>query len=135
MSKIYPAFILLIMLALLTIVLFNADKIDGEPPPIEQQVITCQATAFNAYGTDSNGIDYGPGYVIVSSYSDIPLYSLLEIDQYGEGQVMSKSVGLEKHEIMVWYNAPSKIDMFGRQTVQVRVLGDGDRPHQSKQGG
>jgi len=136
MRKLIPAFIfMVIMLAILTIALFNADKIDGEPPTANQplisqtsKTITCQATAFNAYGVDSNGIDYGPGYCIVSSYSDIPLYSLLEIDQYGEGQVMAKSAGLEKNEILVWYNAPSKVDMFGQQTVKVKVMEKGDMP-------
>ena len=60
MNKIYPAFILLIiLLALLVIVLFNADRIDGELPPRERQVqvVTCTAIAFCQYGVDKNGID------------------------------------------------------------------------------
>jgi len=122
------------MLALLTAwaVIFYVSNLDDRPVPAiaqqSKQILTMQAMAFCSYGWDANGIDYGPGYVVVSSYSDIPLYSLLEIDQYGEGQVISVSEGLATNEILVWYNAPSKIEMFGRQTVKVKVMEKGDMP-------
>jgi len=113
-------------------VIFYARSLDDKPvrPAIKpsEQIATMQAAAFCSYGWDENGIDYGPGYVIVSSYCDIPLYSLLNIDQYGEAQVIRKSEGLEKNEILVWYNAPSKVDMFGQQTVKVKIRGKGDKP-------
>jgi len=122
------------MLAILFQVLICADKIDSESPakpPIPQQVqiIKVQATAFNEYGYDANGIDYGPGYVVISSQSEIPLYSLLDIDVYGEAQAIGVSDKLAKDEVKLWYNAPSKIPMFGEQTAYVRVLEKGDMPH------
>lgn len=116
-------------------VYFYADEIDAQPVEIKQempapaeQIIICRAEAFNVYGHDANGIDYGPGYVIISDKSEIPLYSLLEIDQYGEGQAIGISSELDKDEIRLWYNAPSKVPMFGRQTVQVKIKEKGDRP-------
>lgn len=118
-----------------SVVYYYADEIDAQPveaqqetPASAEQIIICQAEAFNAYGHDANGVDYGPGYVIISDQSDIPLYSLLEIDQYGEGQAVSSSAELAKDEIRLWYNAPSKVPMFGRQTVQVKVKEEGDKP-------
>ena len=135
MNSIKPTILILILLIITAyFVLANADKIDCIIPETEtepqqsEQILTLQATAFNAYGWDENGIDYGPGYCIVSSYSDIPLYSLLEIDQYGEGQVIATSDTLKANEIQVWYNAPSKVGVFGTQTVQVKILGKGDIP-------
>ena len=134
-----PTILILILLAVTAyFVLINAAKMDDTalkadlevtvslPEPCE--IRTMQATAFNAYGWDESGIDYGPGYCIVSSESDIPLYSLLEIDQYGEGQVIATSDTLKANEIQVWYNAPSKVGVFGTQTVQVKILGKGDKP-------
>lgn len=116
-------------------VYFYADEIDAQPVEIKQetpapaeQIIICRAEAFNVYGHDANGIDYGPGYVIISDKSEIPLYSLLEIDQYGEGQAIGISDELDTDEIRLWYNAPSKVPMFGRQTVQVKTKERGDRP-------
>jgi 3D (Asp-Asp-Asp) domain-containing protein len=93
-----------------------------------EQTVTMQATAFNAYGWDENGIDYGPGYCIISGGSDIPLCSLLEIDQYGECQVIATSDTLKADEIQLWYNAPSKVKLFGQQEVQVKIKGEGDKP-------
>ncbi len=134
------AYIIVLLLLLLAGfgVLYYAAHISSEPssPVPEQveqvelteQVLTMQASAFNAYGVDGNGIDYGPGYCIISSHSDIPLYSLLEIDQYGEGQVTAQNQSLAKNEILLWYNAPSKVELFGQQTVKVKVLGKGDIP-------
>ena len=120
-------YIILLLLLLLTGfgVLYYAANISREPshPPVPGQTeqvetadppLTMQAVGFNAYGVGGNGIDYGPGYCIISSYSDIPLYSLLKIDQYGEGQVIVKNEGLEKNEILLWYNAPSKVELFGQ---------------------
>lgn len=139
MNSIKPTILILILLIITAyFVLANAEKIDDTalkadlevtvslPEPCETR--TMQATAFSAYGWDENGIDYGPGYCIVSSESDIPLYSLLEIDQYGEGQVIATSDTLKANEIQLWYNAPSKVDMFGTQTVQIKILGEGDIP-------
>ena len=139
MNSIKPTILILILLAITAyFVITNADKLDEAalkadlevtvslPEPCE--TVTMQATAFNAYGWDENGIDYGPGYCIVSSESEIPLYSLLEIDQYGEGQAIATSDTLKANEIQVWYNAPSKVNMFGTQTVQVKIKGEGDKP-------
>jgi 3D (Asp-Asp-Asp) domain-containing protein len=115
-------------------VYFYADEIDAQSVEIKQempapaeQIIVCRAEAFNAYGHDANGVDYGPGYVIISDKSEIPLYSLLDIDQYGEGQAVASSAELTKDEIRLWYNAPSKVPMFGRQTVKVITKGVGDK--------
>jgi len=140
MNSIKPTILILILLIITAyFVLANAEKMDETalkadlevtvslPEPCETR--TLQATAFNAYGWDENGIDYGPGYVIISDKSDIPLYSLLEIDQYGEGQAVASSAELDTDEIRLWYNAPSKVPMFGRQTVQVKVKEEGDKPH------
>lgn len=139
MSSIKPTILILILLAITAyFVLINAEKMDNTalkadlevtvslPEPCE--TLTMQATAFNAYGWDANGIDYGPGYCIVSSESEIPLYSLLEIDQYGEGQAIATSDTLKANEIQVWYNSPSKVRLFGQQEVQVKILGEGDKP-------
>ncbi len=139
MNSIKPTILILILLAITAyFVLANAEKIDDTalkadlevtvslPEPCETR--TMQATAFNAYGWDENGIDYGPGYCIVSSESEIPLYSLLEIDQYGEGQAIATSDTLKANEIQVWYNSPSKVRLFGQQEVQVKILGEGDKP-------
>lgn len=135
MNSIKPTILILILLIITAyFVLANAEKIDCIIPETEtepqqsEQILTLQATAFNAYGWDESGIDYGPGYCIVSSESDIPLYSLLEIDQYGEGQVIATSDTLKANEIQLWYNAPSKVDVFGTQEVQVKILGEGDKP-------
>lgn len=129
------AFLIIMFLMAASAVYFYADEIDAQPVEVQQEtpasaehIITCQAEAFNAYGHDANGVDYGPGYVIISDQSEIPLYSLLEIDQYGEGQAIGISSELAKDEIRLWYNAPSKVPMFGRQTVQVTVKGEGDKP-------
>jgi len=97
-------------------------------PESQVQIVKVRATAFCQYGYDSNGIDYGPGYVIISSQSEIPLYSLLDIDIYGEAQAIGVSDELAKDEIELWYNAPSKIPMFGEQEAYVRVLEKGDKP-------
>lgn len=139
MNSIKPTILILILLAVTAyFVITNADKMDETaleadlevtvslPEPCETR--TMQATAFNAYGWDANGIDYGPGYCIVSSESEIPLYSLLEIDQYGEGQAIATSDTLKANEIQVWYNSPSKIKLFGQQEVQVKIKGEGDKP-------
>jgi 3D (Asp-Asp-Asp) domain-containing protein len=128
MRKLIPAIIfLLIMLTGAFITLLNADKIDSEPEP---QIIKVTATAFNIYGHDPNGIDYGPGYVIISTESEIPLYSLLDIDIYGPCQAVGVSPYLTKDEVKLWYNGTSKVTMFGTQTAYVRVLEKGDRPCQ-----
>lgn len=139
MNSFKPTILILILLAVTAyFVLINAAKMDDTalkadlevtvslPEPCETR--TMQATAFNAYGWDASGIDYGPGYCIVSSESEIPLYSLLEIDQYGEGQAIGISDELDTDEIRLWYNAPSKAPMFGRKTVQVKIKEKGDRP-------
>jgi len=134
MRKFMPTIaVLFLMLALLFPTLIYADKIDEiaitEPPePQQVQIIKVRATAFNEYGHDSNGIDYGPGYVIISSQSEIPIYSLLDIDVYGPCQAVATSDRLAKDEIQLWYNAPSKVPMFGQQEAFVRVLEEGDRP-------
>jgi len=126
MRKLIPAIIfLLIMLTGAFITLLNADKIDSEPEP---QIIKVTATAFNIYGHDPNGIDYGPGYVIISTESEIPLYSLLDIDIYGPCQAIAMSDKLAKDEVKLWYNAPSDIPLFGTQTTYVRIMGKGDTP-------
>ena len=138
MRKLVPTLsILFILLAIFFQTLIFADKIDSEPPtkpPPEPhvQIIKVTATAFCEYGYDSNGIDYGPGYVIISTESEIPLYSLLDIDVYGPCQAVRVSDKLAKDEVQLWYNAPSKVDMFGQQTAYVRVLGEGDRVHRSE---
>ena len=107
-----------------------ADKAKAEPlaKPEQQQaqIIKVKATAFNEYGHDANGIDYGPGYVIISTESDIPLYSLLDIDVYGECQALATSDKLAKDEILLWYNSPSDIPLFGEQPAYARILGKGD---------
>ena len=126
------ALLIILFLMAASAVNFYADEIDAQPVEAQQiqpteQALTMQATAFNAYGHDANGIDYGPGYVIISDKSEIPLYSLLEIDQYGEGQALAVSAELAKDEIQLWYNAPSKVGMFGRQTVKVITKGVGDK--------
>jgi len=136
MRKLMPTMIFIIlMLTIGFFTLTNADKIDRvspaapEPPQQEQvEIIKVTATAFNEYGRDSNGIDYGPGYVIISTESEIPLYSLLDIDIYGPCQAIATSDKLAKDEIKLWYNAPSDIPMFGTQTAYVRVLEKGDKP-------
>ena len=139
MNSIKPTILILILLIITAyFVLANAEKMDETALKADLEVTvslpescetrTMQATAFNAYGWDESGIDYGPGYCIVSSESDIPLYSLLEIGQYGEGQVIATSDTLKANEIQVWYNAPSKVGVFGTQTVQVKILGKGDIP-------
>ena len=102
------------------------------PEPQQVQIIKVKATAFNIYGHDSNGIDYGPGYVIVSSQSEIPLYGLLDIDIYGPCQAIAKSDKLEKDEVQLWYNSPSDVRLFGEQEAWVRVLEMGDRPHKTE---
>ena len=95
------ALLIVMFLMAASAVYYYADEIDAQPVEIEQetpapaeQIIICRAEAFNVYGHDANGVDYGPGYVIISDQSDIPLYSLLEIDQYGEGQVLAVSAEL-----------------------------------------
>ncbi len=109
-----------------------ADKAKAEPlakPEQHQvQIIKVQASAFNIYGHDANGIDYGPGYVIISTESEIPLYSLIDIDICGECQALGVSPYLAKDEIQIWYNAPSDIPLFGTQTAYVRIIGKGDTP-------
>ncbi len=138
MNSIKPTILILILLIITAyFVITNADKLDETALKADLEVTvslpesceirTMQATAFSAYGWDDNGIDYGPGYCIVSSESDIPLYSLLEIDQYGEGQVIATSDTLKVNEIQLWYNAPSKVDVFGQQEVQVKIKGEGDK--------
>jgi len=116
-------------------VIFYAKSADGEHKEANQIIVsqpefelTMTAPAFCEYGWDDNGIDYGPGYCIISNQSEIPLYSLLVIDQYGEGQALAESAELAPDEIQVWYNAESKIPMFGRQEVKVKIEGVGDRP-------
>lgn len=130
-------FILIIMLLAALTVNFYAPVIDGEPEVKAEQetaaeptnpILTMQAEAFSTYGWDTNGIDYGPGYAIISTESEIPLCSLLVIDQYGEAQAIATSDELAPDEIKLWYNAPSKVPMFGRQTVQVKIVEKGDTP-------
>jgi 3D (Asp-Asp-Asp) domain-containing protein len=136
MRKPMPAIMVLLFLLVTAIATtINASKTDSEPPtvkppepPQQVQIIKVKATAFNEYGYDSNGIDYGPGYCIISNQSEIPLYSLLAIDIYGEAQAIGVSNKMAKDEIKLWYNAPSKIPMFGEQTAYVRILGKGDKP-------
>ena len=138
MRKLMPTMIFIIlMLTIGFFTLTNADKIDRvspaapEPPQQEQvEIIKVTATAFNEYGYDPNGIDYGPGYVIISTESEIPLYSLLDVDVRGECQALGISPYLAKDEIKIWYNAPSDIPMFGTQTAYVRILEKGDKPCQ-----
>ena len=94
------------LLCLFVWVLHDADKIDGiqptvPPEPPQEQIIKVTATAFNIYGHDANGIDYGPGYVIISTESEIPLYSLLDIDICGEAQALGVSDRLAKDEIKI----------------------------------
>lgn len=84
------------------------------------------ARAFNEYGTDANGIAYWHGYVVVSSQSEIPINALLDIDVYGEAQVMAKSSNLAKDEVLLWYQAPSDVENFGQQTAWVRIVGMGE---------
>ena len=100
------------------------------PEPPQVQIIKVTAQAFNEYGHDANGIDYGPGYVIVSSQSEIPLYSLLDIDLYGPCQAVATSDELAKDEVKLWYNSPSDVRLFGTQDAYVRVLEKGDKPCQ-----
>ena len=135
MRKAMPVIIFIIIMLTGTLMsLSNADRIDGvqpvSPPEQQVQIIKVQASAFNLYGHDANGIDYGPGYVIISGQSEIPLYSLLDIDVYGPCQAIATSDKLAKDEIKLWYNAPSDIPMFGTQTAYVRVLEKGDKPCQ-----
>jgi len=120
------------LLCLFVWTLHDADKIDGVQPttPPEPQIIKVTATAFCEYGHDTNGIDYGPGYVIISTESEIPLYSLLDVDVHGPCQAVAMSDKLAKDEVRLWYNAPSDIPLFGTQTAYVRVLGKGDVPCQ-----
>ena len=124
------ALLIILFLIAACAVIFYADEIDAQPaevPPPEFE-LTMQATAFCEYGWDNDGLDYGPGYCIISDKSEIPLYSLLEIDQYGQAQAVASSAELAPNEIRLWYNAPSKVEMFGRQTVQVKVYEKGDIP-------
>ena len=120
------------LLCLFVWALHDTDRIDGiqTVPTPEPQIIQVTATAFNEYGHDTNGIDYGPGYVITSTESEIPLYSLLDIDIYGPCQAVGVSPYLTKDEVKLWYNGTSKVTMFGTQTAYVRVLEKGDRPCQ-----
>jgi 3D (Asp-Asp-Asp) domain-containing protein len=129
----------ILLLAFLTavVVIFYARSINTKPMPENKPIVaeqaettlTMQATAFCTYGWDKNKIDYGPGYCIVSSKGEIPLYALLEIEPYGEGQAIAVSDKLAPNEIQVWFNAPSKVPMFGRQEVKVKVKGKGDTPY------
>ena len=122
-----------ISLLLFFLMLSNQPALPEEPPaapPVpEVQIVKVQATAFCEYGHDANGIDYGPGYCIISTRGEIPLYLLLAVDIYGEAQAVAVSDQMSPNEIKIWYNAPSKIPMFGEQTAYVRVLGAGDKPH------
>ena len=126
--------LIIFMWALTIYVIIAFNKPDNKPPtsnppePQQVQIIKVKATAFNIYGHDVNGIDYGPGYVIISTESDIPLYSLLDIDVCGECQALGMSPYLAKDEIKIWYNAPSDIPLFGTQTAYVRVIEKGDKP-------
>ena len=128
--------LVIFMWALTVYVIIAFNKPDNKPPtsnppePPQIQIIKVKATAFNIYGHDSNGIDYGPGYVIISTESEIPLYSLLDIDIYGPCQAVGVSPYLTKDEVKLWYNGTSKVTMFGTQTAYVRVLEKGDRPCQ-----
>jgi len=130
--------LIIFMWALTIYVVVAFNRPDSETPvitspePPQVQIIKVTAQAFNEYGHDANGIDYGPGYVIISTESEIPLYSLLDIDVYGPCQAIATSDKLAKDEIKLWYNAPSDIPMFGTQTAYVRVLEEGDRPHKTE---
>lgn len=131
----YGAIVLLVLLTTVAVIFYarsiNTKPVLGYKPLVAEQAettLTMQATAFCTYGWDMNKIDYGPGYCIVSSKGEIPLYSLLEIEPYGEGQAIAISDKLAPDEIQVWYNAPSKVPMFGRQEVKVKVKGKGDTP-------
>ena len=90
-------------------------------------IVQVTARAFCEYGIDSNGNDYGPGYVIISTESSIPLYSNLDIDIYGSCQVVAVSPYLAKDEVLVWKQSPSEVKAFDQQTAWVRVLGEGER--------
>ena len=126
--------LIIFMWALTIYVVVAFNRPDSETPvitspePPQVQIIKVTAQAFNEYGHDANGIDYGPGYVIISTESEIPLYSLLDIDVYGEAQAVATSNELAPDEIKIWYNAPSKVPMFGEQIAQVKILGKGDAP-------
>ena len=132
----YGAILFLVFLTTVAVI-FYARNINAKPVlenkaiVVEQAepTLTMQATAFCTYGWDKNKIDYGPGYCIVSSKGEIPLYALLEIEPYGEGQAIAVSDKLAPDEIQVWYNAPSKVSMFGRQEVKVKVKEKGDTPY------
>jgi len=127
---------MLILVIIMWIIVISATITMNKPtasqpaPEPQPQIIQVTATAFCQYGHDKNGIDYGPGYVIISSQSEIPLYSLLDVDVCGECQALGISDKLAKDEIKIWYNAPSDIPLFGTQTAYVRILGKGDTPCQ-----
>ena len=108
----------------------NKSPTSNPPEPQQVQIIKVKATAFNLYGHDANGIDYGPGYVIISGQSEIPLYSLLDIDLYGPCQAVATSDELAKDEVKLWYKSPSDVRLFGTQDAYVRVLEKGDIPCQ-----
>jgi len=134
MRKAMPVIIFIIIMLTGTLMsLSNADRIDGvqpvSPPEHQVQIIKVQASAFNLYGHDANGIDYGPGYVIISDQSEIPLYNLLDIDLYGPCQAVATSDELAKDEVKLWYKSPSSVRLFGEQVGYARVLEMGDRPH------
>ena len=131
----YGAILLLVFLTSVSVIFYarsikTKPVLENKPVVVEQAetTLTMQATAFCTYGWDQNKIDYGPGYCIVSSKGEIPLYALLEIEPYGEGQAIAVSDKLAPDEIQVWFNAPSKVPMFGRQEVKVKVKGKGDMP-------
>jgi 3D (Asp-Asp-Asp) domain-containing protein len=126
---IFPGLAILI----LGLMVYNVKTNPTEVKPItaptsinDVQIVKVQATAFCEYGVDENGLDYGPGYVIVSAQGEIPLYSLLDIDIYGEAQAVAVSNKLAPNEIRMWYNAPSKVLLFEPGTAYVRILGIGD---------
>jgi hypothetical protein len=133
---IFPGIALALLLMMAFTTLLNADNVNApepitkaiEPQVIEPLIIKVYARAFNAYGNDINGVDYGPGYVVISDKSEIPIYSLLDIDIYGECQAIGVSNKLAKDEIRLWYNSPSKVMLFEPQMAFVRVLGMGDTP-------
>jgi 3D (Asp-Asp-Asp) domain-containing protein len=134
MTKSRPLLCGLIIITLLLAayaVIFYARSGDAETMPKSipaGKTLTMQATAFCEYGWDKDGLDYGPGYCIVSSKGEIPPYSLLEINQYGEAQAVAVSDELTPDEIQLWYNAPSDVPMFGQQEVKVKIKGKGDIP-------
>jgi len=117
--------IILLFLMLGEYAAFPQDKLIPAEPQL--QIIQVVARGFCDYGHDMAGNEYGTGYVIVSAHGPIPLGSYLDIDLFGEAQVMTTATSLAANEILVWMQSPSEAKAFGEQTAWVRIVEERER--------